>query len=190
MKSEKKIALPGERIAVIEEFMPYSGSYPYAYEEDGNIYSSVVGIVKKDLSRRLIAVEPVPKCTRLPMYNDVVYGQVMSVIKDTVAVTRILGKEGGTRYEVTVTGLLHISQVSETIIRSIYDAVRIGDYIRAKVISRHGPPYLLTIKGRDLGVILAFCPFCHQPLYRHGTLLQCRNCRLSFKRKISAMYLV
>jgi len=53
-RKKSQFVLPGERLGVIEEFVPDSGTYV----KDGVIHSGVVGQVSFDLLNKRVSVHP------------------------------------------------------------------------------------------------------------------------------------
>ncbi len=177
------VVVPGEELCVIEEFIP--GKYVYA-DERGIIRSSVVGIVKRDLKSHDIEVVPL-RSRFLLSQGDVVYGKVMTMLNEKVAIVKILavqdhdGKLLILKHQYT--GILHISQTSEQPISTIREVVGIGDIVKARIISKWGPPYLISIKNQNLGVIYSVCPNCHVEAKRRSRYFQCPICGQVLKRK-------
>lgn len=50
---EEEIVMPGEKLGIIEQYLPGYGTY----DDDGEIKSSVLGSVKIDQKRKVISVE-------------------------------------------------------------------------------------------------------------------------------------
>ena len=73
-KNLKKTAIPGDSVAVPEEFLPGRN----VYESNGSIRSLLVGNVIRDLKSMEIGVEPLVGW-RIPIVGDYVTGQVESV---------------------------------------------------------------------------------------------------------------
>jgi len=181
-----EVAVPGELLGVIEEFIPRDNTYVVG----GSIRSLVLGVPIYDLREHVVSVRPLwENKPLLPRLGDIVYSQVERV-RDFIAVTSIFEVEGRGSLKVPFTGILHVAQISTSYVKTIYDAVRIGDIIRAKVVSERGPPFLLSTKGKDLGVVYALCPECMVPLRRRGVHLVCPRCRRVSRRKFSELYVV
>lgn len=180
-----KIVLPGEKLCIVEEFMPGSG----VYERNGTIYSRCIGRVLYDYCSRKVSVIPSPyKTPTIPKPGRIIWGQVYSV-SDDIAIIRIFRIEGAKALSGTFTGIIHVSQLSENYVRVVEEAIKLGDYIRAKVLTSWSP-YQLTTKNVTLGVILAYCSKCGKPLWRKNTVLYCKVCGNTEKRKISIKYML
>ena len=66
--------MPGEKLGIIEQYLPGYGTY----DDDGEIKSSVLGSVKIDQKRKVISVEGDAKPALLKK-GDVVYGQISDI---------------------------------------------------------------------------------------------------------------
>ncbi len=178
-----KQVTPGETICVMEEFMPGDGTF----EDNGIVRAALTGITQADLNSRVVIVKPRVKIPKRPLKGDIIYG-VVQVVKDEFAIIKILGDYQGTRYHTPYTGLLHISQAVDRYLDNLYEAVRVGDIIKARILSNY-PPYNLTTKDHRLGVILGFCGKCGDKLIKSGQeTLKCRRCGNVEHRKISSDY--
>jgi exosome complex component CSL4 len=177
-----KFVLPGERLGVIEEFIPDAGTYV----KDGIIYSKVVGRALLDLMNKRASVYPLAHGARVPKIGSMVLGQVSSVQNESAAV-RIFNV-GGKTLSGFFTGILHISDVQLKYVESMYDVCKPSDIMRAKVISDKNRVYHLSIKDRNLGVIYAFCSQCGFMLgsWRHA--MRCPKCGKIEKRKTALDY--
>ncbi len=184
---EDAIVAPGERICVIEEFLPGLNSYS---DESGYVRSLVFGRVVRDLRNHEVHVVPFSRRAQLKA-GSIVYGKVCTVVNDRLAVVRVLALDDNNivvPLKSPCTGLLHASQMSDSYVRSVYEFVGIGDIIRARIVSTWGPPYLLSIRSQDLGVISALCPSCMSEMRRRGGKLYCSACNVQVKRKVPLTY--
>ncbi|MCD6458997.1 MAG: hypothetical protein B6U95_00675 [Thermofilum sp. ex4484_82] len=182
---KKKIVTPGEEIAVIEEFMGSRNTYII----DGRIISKVVGLAKFDFEERIAEISPF-KIPVLPRKNDIVYAQVFK-LKDNVASLDVFFVEKHNKYFFpALSATLHVMNVSTSYIKTLYDVLGYGDIVRAKILVGNNPPYILSLKGRDFGVVYSNCPYCMTPLKRKGLSLFCTKCRRTIKRKISMSHYI
>lgn len=171
--------IPGEAVCVEEEALP--GEF-ISSDGKGYLRSQVVGIAVLNKLRKTVTVKPLVRRELTLKQGVVVEGWVYSVHED-VAVVRIY-MANNTR--VNAIGLLHISQISNEYITDIQDYVRPGDTIKARVLNST-PPYLLTIKEPQLGVIHAYCGSCGEELYLTSTgVLVCKNCGRVERRKVAS----
>jgi exosome complex component CSL4 len=176
------LVMPGERLGVIEEFIPDLGTYV----KDGVIYSKIVGRKLVDLQNRRVSVYPVIEAAVVPKVGTVVIGQIGNAQSDNVLV-RIF-RIGKKKLTGNFGGILHVSDVSDRYIDQISDAVKPGDIVRARVISEKNKVFHLSTNDKNLGIIYAFCS-------RDGTLLnqdrydlKCPKCGNVERRKTAPDY--
>ncbi|MGB9915243.1 MAG: exosome complex RNA-binding protein Csl4 [Candidatus Bathyarchaeales archaeon] len=183
--SERKsgnLVLPGERLGVIEEFIPDSGTYV----KDGVIYSKLVGRALMDLLSRRVSVYPLASEVTVPKVSATIIGQVYNGQSDS-AIIRIF-KIGQKKLSGIFTGILHISDVQEKYVKSMNDVCKPGDIIRAKVISDKNQIYHLSTKDKNLGVVYAFCSRCSNILEPRRHEMVCPKCGNVERRKIALDY--
>jgi exosome complex component CSL4 len=178
----KKLVLPGELVAVSEEFMAGDGTY----DQDGKIYSSFVGEVDLDTQQKVARVKAFNPPVQLKV-GDVVYGTVRD-LKETMAMITLFQAEGTDR---AITGeteaSLHISKISSGYTESIRNELRKTDIIRGVVI-QISPSLQLATDRDNLGVLRALCARCRSQLARKGRDLYCENCERSESRKTAGDY--
>lgn len=191
-KKEKKrvkdgdIVLPGDYLGVIEEFLPGEG----IIEENGELYAARAGRVRINPEKIEISVEPLTDTPPLPQVGDVVIARVIEV-KPQAAIVQLLRIEGRKGYREIATSKLagiHISQVRDGYVESMSSEFKIGDIVRAKVLTNEKSPIQLTTKAPDLGVVYALCSSCRTPLVRRGNVLICPKCGRTETRKLSTYY--
>ena len=127
------LVVPGERLGVIEEFIPDSGTYV----KDGVIYSKIVGRALLDLLNKRVSVYPLVNGEVVPKVSTYVVGQIGNAQSDNVLVK--IFKIGNKRLSGEFGGILHISDVSDRYVDSMNDVCKPGDIVRAKVISDKKP---------------------------------------------------
>jgi exosome complex component CSL4 len=177
-----QLVLPGERLGVIEEFIPDSGTYV----RDGVIYSKIVGRALMDLLSKRVSVYPLINAETVPKISSTVVGQVGHAQSDNVLV-RIF-KLGDRRLSGVFTGVLHVSDVRERYVNSMTEVCKSGDIIRAKVISDKNQVYHLSTNDKNLGVVYAFCTRCANLLELKRYEMRCPNCGNIEKRKTALDY--
>ncbi len=179
---ERKMVLPGDEIAVAEEFEPGEG----AYERNGLVFAATPGVLELDPQNRVARVRAFNPPAELKV-GDIVYG-VVDDIRGMMATATILAIHGRSRQiSGESEGTIHISNVSEEYTEDIHDMYRLGDIIRAKVIQVK-PSLQLTTAERDLGVVKALCSVCRGPLELRGRDLYCPRDERSERRKLAADY--
>ena len=179
---EKKFVMPGDEIALLEEYLPGAG----AYEENGIVYSEYAGFLTLDPIEKVASVRPVKETGALHR-GDIIYGIVKS-IRSMMAVVDAIEIEGRTREIAGSTnGTLHISKMSTRYVSDAERVFRIEDVIRAEVISAT-PSLQISTARPDLGVVLALCRRCRKPMIKKGKVLYCEDCEISENRPVSTRY--
>ena len=173
---------PGEKLGVIEEFVPGKGTYVVG----GAIYSQITGQALIDQENRKISVFPKTKTPVLPKKGATVIAQVIQV-QEKIASVKIL-KINETELVKPFSAILHVSFTSRDFLRSLHDAIRPGDIIAAKVLGDENQPYQLTTADNELGVIQSSCSKCGGMLAYDRRGLTCQRCGNFENRKISENY--
>ncbi len=181
MKGE--IAVIGDYLGTIEEFVPGDGTYA----DDGKIYASNIGIAILDHKNQTVRIEG--KIQTELKVGDIVFGEVLSVKKNivTVIVRKIMGFEGIMDIK---TGI-YVSNISESFIESADKMFGIGDIVKGKVIKIEDNLIDLSTKDNELGVVKAFCKRCRYPLFKsekYRDKMECASCGHREDRKISSDY--
>lgn len=178
--STRDLVVPGERLGVEEEAIPLQGVY---VDEKGFLRALLVGLSVFDRYRKNISVKPV-KNIDIVRQGAIVEARVEAVFED-IAFLRIYSVEGR---RVDLTGVLHVSQATSEYTQSLYEVVKPGDYVRARILNNQ-LPYQLTIKEPGLGVVEAYCGICGGRLFKSDTRLVCKSCGNIESRKTSLNYL-
>lgn len=177
-----QLVLPGDRLGVIEEFVPDNGTFV----KDGVIYSKVVGRALHDLATRHVSVYPLVHEVMVPKVGSIVVGQVSNVQPENASV-RIF-QIGEKQLSGVFVGVLHISDVHLRYVESMFEICKAGDIIRALIISDKNQIYHLSTKEKDLGVIYAFCSNCGAALESKRQGMLCSKCGRIETRKTAFDY--
>jgi exosome complex component CSL4 len=177
-----QLAVPGDRLGVIEEFIPDVGTYV----KDGVIYSKVIGRILIDLVHRRVSVHQLIGPSKVPALGSTVMAQVSNAQSDSAG-ARIF-EIGGEEINGVFTGVLHVSDVALRYVDSMYDVAKPGDIIRAKVVSEKNRTYHLSTKDKNLGVVYAFCSNCGTLLEPRRQGMHCPKCGRFEKRKTASDY--
>lgn len=178
----KKLVIPGEFVAVCEEYMTGDGTY----DHDGKIFSAYVGELELDSEKKVARVKPLNPPIQLKV-GDAVLGVVRDM-RETMVVVTISGLEGTERAISGETeGSLHISKISDRYTEDARREFRKGDILRAVVI-RTEPSLQLATNRRDLGVVVALCTRCRSPLIKRDRDLFCEKCERAETRKTAIDY--
>jgi exosome complex component CSL4 len=177
-----RLVVPGERLGVIEEFIPDSGTYV----KDGVIYSKVVGRALLDLLNKRVSVYPLVTGELIPKVSSVIIGQIGNAQSDNVLVK--IFKIENKRLSGEFSGILHVSDVSDRYIDQMSDVCKPGDIVRAKVISGKNRIFHLSTNDKNLGIVYAFCSRCGTLLEPQRYELHCPKCGNTENRKMAPDY--
>jgi exosome complex component CSL4 len=174
--------LPGDKLGVVEEFLPGVGTY----EQDGTIYATFTGKANLDIRNKRVTVVPSTRVPELPKEGTTVLASVTHVQEKmaTVSIWKINGKT----IENPFTAILHISSSSPRYERNMSDVCKAGDIIRARVIDMTNRIPQLTTAGRGLGVVKGFCSRCGAALEFVNRRLQCSSCGNLERRRLAEDY--
>ena len=179
---EKRPVLPGEEVAVVEEFLPADGTF----EDDGKVYAALMGELELDHDEKTATVKAINPLVELEQ-GDLVFCAVTDV-RNAMAICEVVAKEGKERNITGDTnGTIHISKLSTEYVQDVGRELRPSDIIRARV-TQPRPSVQLTTAGTHLGVVKALCRRCRAPLVRKDKGLWCNNCERAEMRKISDDY--
>ena len=180
-QSNKEIIIPGEKIAVIEEFLPDET----CFEEEGEIFSSLLGSIVTDRKKHKISIIPKKKYFQMNV-GDIGVGRVEFVKKQVASLN--LYYINDVYIPLPMDAILHVSEASKHYVRNMYEVARPGDWLAVKII-RTTNPLSVGLVGLGLGVIIAFCNHCGQEIeYKRQNLLECPNCGLIQPRITSRNY--
>ena len=182
---EEQIVMPGDKIGIIEQYMPGEG----AYDDDGDIKSAVLGNVKIDQRKKIISVVGDSKPALLKK-GDMIYGQITDLKPQKAIVSIECIKNNERELALPYTGVIHISNAKNNYLKEIGDAFRIGDIIQARVIKLSGDNIDLSTTSRECGVVKAICTRCRDYMHtiRKKNEVKCFTCNKKEKRKISKNY--
>ncbi|MHA1239097.1 MAG: exosome complex RNA-binding protein Csl4 [Candidatus Odinarchaeia archaeon] len=177
------LVLPGDKLGVIEEFMPGEGTY----QENGVIYASKIGTVRIDVKNKKVTVGLKVERPLLPKKGDMVIGQVSQVSARRALVS--IGMIRDTPLPSIFSGILLVKDVKKTYLTSVSDAFKPGDIIKASILDNRNNIFQLSTEAPNLGVIKAYCSKCGMPLIRIGRSLKCPQCGNIERRKTASDYL-
>ena len=169
--STQNRVVPGDKIAVIEEFLPDET----CYEQDGSILSMTTGEVIPDQKKHKITVKPIKHVFQLRR-GDTGVGRVVYVKKQIASVD--IHRINGIPVPLPINSILHVSEASRRFVKNMYEVTRPGDWLKFTIVRTMKPVYISLI-GEELGVVIAQCNHCGNDIefYRRNTL-KCPNCGL------------
>ncbi|MHA1993802.1 MAG: exosome complex RNA-binding protein Csl4 [Candidatus Hodarchaeales archaeon] len=170
-KSTQSRVVPGDKIAVIEEFLPDET----CFEQDGSIISMTTGEVSPDLKKHKITVKPIKRVLQLRR-GDTGVGKVVYVKKQIASVD--IHRINNTEVPLPINSILHVSEASRRFVKNMYEVTRPGDWLKFKIVRTMKPVYISLI-GDDLGVVIAQCNHCgHDLVFFRPNALKCQKCSL------------
>lgn len=181
-EAKRKLAgvLPGDKLAVSEEFLPG----PHTYDNAGSIRALVTGSVVKDMKNMEISVKPAAEPEVIKV-EDWVTGQVEATQANSANV-HIFFHNGKPTYK-DFSGMLNLKGLSgggRGARRTT--PVKSGDIVRCRVFSLVNGIIHLTIDEPDMGVVSALCGNCGRPLLRgSATKAKCDECGNVEERKLA-----
>lgn len=182
MKETKKRpgVLPGDKLAVSEEFLPGR----HTYDSSGLIRALAVGSVVRDMKNMEISVKPVVE-PEIIKVDDWVTGQVEGAQANSANV-HIFFLNGKPTHK-DFSGMLSLRGLSgggRGARRTT--PVKPGDVVRCRVFSLLNGIIHLTIDEPDMGVVAALCGSCGKPLLRgSATKAKCDECGNVEERKLA-----
>lgn len=172
--------LPGDKVAVSEEFLPGL----HTYDDSGAIRALAAGSLVKDMKNMEISVKPAaePELIRI---DDWVTGQVEGSQANSANV-HIYFHNGKLTHK-DFSGMLSLRGLSgggRGARRTT--PVKTGDVVRCRVFSLVNGIIHLNIDEPDMGVVSALCGNCGRPLLKgSATRLKCDECGNVEERKLA-----
>jgi exosome complex component CSL4 len=179
------IVLPGDRLGVIEEFIPGSGTF----EDEGIIFATIYGKIEIDMKNREITVIADNQPPTGLVNGEIIVARVTSV-KAKMATVEIFHSQRKD-FPIPFAGMIQIRNIRKGYVDYIDEQLVQDDWIRAKVIDASSVPIQIATDEPELGVIRAFCRYCGAQISLKGNKLVCSNseCHRLSKRKLSNDYL-
>jgi len=175
---KKTFYIPGELVGVIEEFSPSSN----VYRENYNIRSKVLGDMSLDQDTRAVTVIPKVAIKGIPKIGDEVVGIVEQSQSGLVMIR--IREINGKLIQSEFIGLiiLRAQQLDRDRRRII---IKLGDVVRAKVISLLNNVIHLSINGEHYGVLQTVCSSCGGQVQQIGHRILCTQCKMVDERKLT-----
>ncbi|MGC9071612.1 MAG: exosome complex RNA-binding protein Csl4 [Acidilobus sp.] len=184
---EYKKVVPGDTIASEEEYV--EGNNVILDESTGLLKASVVGKLRYDQTNRYASVEPA-RPLRAPRKGSAVVGMITQV-RENLAFAELYGElslEPRPRWIKEFSGrlpaVITVEQLTDAKVDDVYSLVRPTDIIVGRVVGLISP-YLISLKGSQLGVLYAFCSRCGSLMNPEADGFRCPRCGNFEKRKVS-----
>ena len=181
-----EIVLTGEKLGVVEEFLPDKQS---TFTKDGKIFASKTGMINiNDKERKIEISTHQEKDRKVVKIGDIVIGVILFLRQYSVGIS-FYTINSKIHFNSSYFGNIHVSQISDKYVEKISDAFQITDIVRARVVEQNYNEYKLSTTGKNLGVIYADCVICGNPLTKIGlNKLKCSRCGNVESRKLSNDY--
>ena len=167
-----KQALPGDKIAIIEEFETGQNTF-----DDGQaIRSLVVGTPEFDKTNRIAKISSIKKIA-VPKQGNTIVGNVSALMNNMFAINVVYIDGRPTHSDLEV-----ICQAKGAKKRIL---VRVGDIAAAKVISVLNGVIHAIISEPELGVLFTKCNRCAGSVVPLGNNVKCTDCGYIEERKLS-----
>jgi exosome complex component CSL4 len=183
--------LPGEQVALIEEFEGGKNTYI----TDGTIRSAAVGTRVYDFKRRIVKINQ-KNSPMLPKIGDVLVGYIEMLFGSMISVRVLYINEkrsyaGFSAIASTRTGGSNSGgsggwrERGDRRGRTIF---RVGDIIRGRVISLLNSTIHITIDEKEFGVLYTLCFNCGGDTVRVHNSVKCIECGMYEDRKLTYDY--
>lgn len=175
---KKPVALPGDKLAVSEEYLPG----PHVYDDSGLLRALAVGTVQKDARKMEISIKPSVDAGVLKA-GDYVTGQVEVAATSTAGVRIYYVNGKPTDKGFTGTVMLRSREAG----RGPRGAppVKLGDIVRCGVQSTMNGIIHLSVEDDRMGVVYALCGNCGRPMQKGGNRAKCDECGNVEERKLA-----
>ncbi|MEM2089433.1 MAG: exosome complex RNA-binding protein Csl4 [Thermoproteota archaeon] len=181
---QNRLVLIGEPLATLEEFFPGDGTF----EKNGVIYSSRVGKINVDRSRRELEVIEV-KPLLMPRPGFKIIGSVTGFSSHYANVD--IFYVNGVRLNHEYTGIIGRESFGKSYPRfrtgSLRNYVRENDILYGRIFSTVNAN-MIDLSAKEYGVVKAYCNNCGKPLSLSKKYLFCPSCRTREDRKVSIFY--
>jgi len=181
-KIVKKKVLPGEELAVIEEYNNGKGSY----QQDGSVRAAELGETRLNSEKRAIEVVKYTKELTLPEEFSDVIAETGSVTRRDARVD--IFKIGKKIVEPTYSGVLHVNEVNREFSKNLEMALRNGDIIKARIVNTKNRLIQLSMLSSEYGVLYAYCGRCGTVLQNDHGRLTCTKCNRVERRQVARNY--
>ena len=177
-----KEVVPGERLAVIEEYNEGEGTY----QSDGEVRSAEIGVTRHDSATRSVAVEKKTPEIIVPEEGMMAVAEVGSVARRDARVDIFM--LNGRHIHPTYSGVIHISDISRDYTKNIDMALRNGDTVKGRIVNVKNRLNQMSLADPDYGVIYAYCSRCGGLLELDRGRLTCPDCGRVERRKTARSY--
>ncbi len=169
---DEKQKIPGEKIALIEEYLPGENTF----EDDDSIRATAIGDIQLDASDRLASINRHKQIT-VPKVGDVIIGVVEANLPSMIAIMIkfVNGKKVNSDLEcVCVTRHLRKKNIALA-----------QDVVKVEIISHINGTIHATIDKPEFGVLFTKCRKCYGMVVKMRDAVKCKDCGWIDDRKLS-----
>ena len=175
---KKSIVVPGEKICVVEEFLPGRGT---SADPNGYVKSRILGKVEYDIKQREVHVKHIKQVDHLER-KDRVFAQIKDV-QEKIAVAEAFAKLPDTFLKYRRTGVI-LARKND----NMENLVGIGDIAILEVSSIYRGLITFDIYPPGCGVVSATCNQCGRPMEKKDNMLVCSRCGNRERRRTVLKY--
>ncbi|MEM3364031.1 MAG: exosome complex RNA-binding protein Csl4 [Candidatus Micrarchaeia archaeon] len=182
---------PGKVLGEEIEFAAGDGTYI----ENELVRASLCGDKLVDEKTRTISIKPSFATAVNVKVGQKIYAIIDSVGETHAMMTLFDYEKDGNDKRVNLandSAMMRIEGVKSfgVFLKNMSEAVRVGDIVKVEVSKVERGGIDVIMKGKDLGVMKAFCSNCRRPLVLNkDNKLFCSNCNRTETRKISSSYI-
>ena len=169
----EEIKLPGEKIAMIEEYLPGNNTF----EDGDSIRATSVGSIEFNKSEQLVSVQK-RKSISIPNVGDVIIGTVAASLGSMIAVSidYINNVKNSSNVE-CICSIRHLRKKNAALVK---------DVVKLKILSRLNGTIHASIDEHDLGVLFTKCRKCFGKVVKVRDVVKCAECGWIDDRKLSS----
>lgn len=184
----KEVKFPGDKLSEEIEYAAGAG----AYSEDGIVRAELCGTPHAEDKSRTIKIIPAFSTPVKVKVGQELFGIVEDVGDTHATITLSYDKSKGVRYDLSNDySMLRIENAKQKgqYVKYMRDLIRIGDIVKVKVLRLVKGAIDVSMNGKGLGVVKAFCTLCRSPMSLKNNKLYCPKCKRYEVRKIGEPYL-
>ena len=168
--------LPGEKIAIIEEY----GAGSNACDDGHVVRATVIGETETDKKERLVNVKK-HKSISIPEKGDIVIGTVEAVMGSMIAVLIMFINSKPVKS--------HVECICSTRNIRKRNIALVKDLVKVKIIGKLNGAIHATLNGPELGVLFTKCRKCGKNVKPLRDIIKCTECGWTDERKLSSDFL-
>jgi exosome complex component CSL4 len=179
--------LPGEHVALIEEFEGGKNTY---LAQDGVVRSAAVGTKIYDLKRRIVKIDQ-KNPPMLPRVGDIIVGYVEMLFSSMVSVKVLYINDKRSEAGFSAIASARVGSRADRDRRGgdRRATFRVGDIVRGRVISMLNSMIHLTFAEKEFGVMYTLCYMCGGDTVRiNEGMIKCIECGTIEDRKLTHDY--